>query len=163
MGESFVSLVKACRESLENGGKILICGNGGSATQADHFTAELISDGLACISLTNPAIITTIANDYSYEEIFSKQIHAFGEIGDILICLTTSSTSKNIVLATSFATKIGVKAFTITNSEAPIDRWTTMVTVPNSGTQGIQEDTLKLLHRLWGELKWISTKQLKPQ
>ena len=90
---------------LENG-KILCCGNGGSAGDAQHFSAELLNrfererPGLPALALTaDSSTITAIANDYSYEEIFSKQVSALGQAGDVLLAISTSGNSANVIQA----------------------------------------------------------------
>jgi len=152
MRKDIVRLAKIIRESVDNGGKVLVCGNGGSATQADHFAGELVSDGVPAIPLTNVAMITALANDYGFEHVFEKQVMSQGRRGDVLICLTTSNDSLNIRRATVAATAKGIHAFTITHKSATKDVFTDVIPVNNSGTQGIQEDTLKLLHQLWKEI-----------
>lgn len=91
---------------LLNGGKILICGNGGSAADAQHFSSELLNrfeterPALPGMALTTDAsTITSIANDYRYEEVFARQVHALGQPGDALFMITTSGNSANIVRA----------------------------------------------------------------
>ena len=91
---------------LMNDGKILVCGNGGSAADAQHFSAELVNrfemerPGLACIALTtDSSILTSIANDYNYNLIFSKQVRALGMPGDVLLAISTSGNSANVVEA----------------------------------------------------------------
>ena len=92
--------------TLKNGGKILACGNGGSAGDSQHFAAELIGRfereraELAAIALTtDSSILTAVANDYSFDEIFSKQVRGLGKAGDILFAISTSGNSKNVVAA----------------------------------------------------------------
>ena len=92
--------------SLKNGGKILACGNGGSAGDSQHFAAELIGRfereraELAAIALTtDSSILTAVANDYSFDEIFSKQVRGLGKAGDVLFAISTSGNSKNVVAA----------------------------------------------------------------
>src|SRR5271155_5885455 len=92
--------------SLLNGGKILSCGNGGSAGDAQHFSAEMLNrfeterPSLPAIALsTDTSTITAIANDYSFDEIFAKQIKALGQPGDVLLAISTSGHSKNVVQA----------------------------------------------------------------
>eukprot|EP01032_Pedospumella_encystans_P030166 gene30166-34048_t len=92
--------------ALSNGNKILACGNGGSAADAQHFAAELVGRfererfPLPAISLaTDTSILTAVANDYSYREIFSKQVQAFGQAGDILLAISTSGNSANVMAA----------------------------------------------------------------
>lgn len=91
---------------LRDDGKILSCGNGGSAADAQHFSSELLNrfeaerPGLAAVALTtDTSTITSIANDYSYNEIFSKQIRALGQPGDVLLAISTSGNSANIIQA----------------------------------------------------------------
>ncbi len=91
---------------LKKGGKILSCGNGGSAGDSQHFAAELVGrfererEELAAIALTtDSSILTAVANDYSFDEIFSKQVRALGKPGDILFGISTSGNSKNVVAA----------------------------------------------------------------
>src|SRR6266849_4554942 len=90
-------------ECLLANGKILACGNGGSASDAQHFAAELLnrfereSPGLAAIALTtDTSTLTAIANDYEYEQVFSKQLAALGQAGDVLLAISTSGNSKNV-------------------------------------------------------------------
>ena len=92
--------------SLKNGGKILACGNGGSAADSQHFAAELIGRfereraELAAIALTtDSSILTAVANDYSFDEVFSKQVRGLGKSGDILFAISTSGNSRNVVAA----------------------------------------------------------------
>lgn len=95
------------KEKIKSGKKILICGNGGSASDSNHFAAELAGkfkskkrELISCISLpSNSSSISAIANDFNFSQIFSKQIEAFGLEGDICICLSTSGKSKNIIQA----------------------------------------------------------------
>lgn len=100
------SAVEALVNSLTNGGKILACGNGGSAGDCQHFAAELVGrfererPGLAAIALTtDTSAITAIGNDYSYDDIFSKQVHALGQAGDVLLAISTSGNSRNVIKA----------------------------------------------------------------
>lgn len=93
-------------EALVNGGKILICGNGGSAADAQHFSSELLNrfeaerPGLPAVAITtDTSTLTSIANDYEYAEIFARQIHALGQPGDVLVAITTSGNSVNITRA----------------------------------------------------------------
>ena len=92
--------------SLKHGGKILACGNGGSAGDSQHFAAELIGRfereraELAAIALTtDSSILTAVANDYSFDEVFSKQVRGLGKSGDILFAISTSGNSRNVVAA----------------------------------------------------------------
>jgi D-sedoheptulose 7-phosphate isomerase len=117
-------LLKACAlftEALKNGNKILAFGNGGSACDAQHFSLELVNrlifdrPGLACIALpADGALLTCIANDYSFEEIFSRQVQALGRPGDIAFGISTSGNSKNVIKAFQEARKLGLKTVAMT-------------------------------------------------
>ena len=102
-------------EAFRRGGKILICGNGGSAADAQHIAAEFIGrfkrerKSLPAIALTtDTSILTALANDYSYEAVFSRQVEGLGEKGDVLIALSTSGTSKNVIEAVKKAKEKGL-------------------------------------------------------
>ena len=107
--------------SLKKGGKILACGNGGSAGDSQHFAAELIGrfererEELAAIALTtDSSILTAVANDYSFDEIFSKQVRALGKPGDILYAISTSGNSGNVVAAIEAAQRKGLRVVSMT-------------------------------------------------
>src|SRR5919197_1453169 len=98
--------VEVMVRALEGGGKILACGNGGSAADAQHFAAEFINrfqierEPLSAIALTtDSSILTSIANDYSYELVFEKQVRALGRVGDVLLAISTSGNSGNVMAA----------------------------------------------------------------
>ena len=112
--ENFIKdLYPTLFKTLKKGGKIMICGNGGSASDANHFAAELSGKFkskkralLPCLSLTsNTSNLTAIANDFNFEQIFSKLVESYGNNNDILICLSTSGKSKNIIKAIEVAVK----------------------------------------------------------
>lgn len=101
---------------LKKGGKILICGNGGSASDSQHFAAELVGrfkkerKAIAALALTtDTSIITSISNDYSFKHIFSRQVEALGKKGDTLIAISTSGNSENILEALKTAKKLKIK------------------------------------------------------
>ena len=101
--------------ALQNGGKIMTCGNGGSAADAQHIAAEFVNrfqmerPPLASLALTtDSSVLTSIGNDYSFDEIFSKQIRALGKKGDMVICITTSGNSPNVIEAAKMAKKMGI-------------------------------------------------------
>lgn len=105
-------VVRTLRACIDRGGKILICGNGGSAAEASHFAAELVvrykkdRPAIAAISLSaDSAVITACANDYGYERVFARQIEALGRPGDVLITLSTSGKSPNVLRAIEEAEK----------------------------------------------------------
>ncbi|MDI6864757.1 D-sedoheptulose-7-phosphate isomerase [Thermodesulfovibrio yellowstonii] len=156
-----ISLIKEVAEiiakSLNEGGKILIFGNGGSATDASHIAAEFVNrfkrerPGLPAIALnTDMAVLTAIANDYDYSEIFAKQIKALGECGDIVIGISTSGSSRNVIKAIEVAKKRGLKsiAFTSKKGEKLISKVDYALAVPSEDTPRIQETHITLGHIL---------------
>nr|MBC7243944.1 SIS domain-containing protein [Chloroflexota bacterium] len=121
---AFIKAVALVKECLSSGGKILFCGNGGSAANASHlvndFTGHMYFDRppLTAISLAdNISTITATANDYSYDQIFSRQVESLGRRGDILICFSTSGNSPNVLLAAEVAKAKGMLVIGFTNKE----------------------------------------------
>jgi len=149
-------------ESLSSGHKILLFGNGGSASQAQHFAAELVNkflrvrSPLPAISLTtDTSALTSIANDFSFDHVFSRQIEALGEKGDMAIGLSTSGNSQNIVCAFESARKKGVKTIAVTGigggKMASVCDY--LLDVPSDVTPRIQEVHLLILHILAEEIE----------
>jgi D-sedoheptulose 7-phosphate isomerase len=122
--------------SLEMGGRVLVCGNGGSASQASHFAAELVGRGRDCLALNDPAILTALANDYGYERVFALQVEAYGAAGDVLIAISTSGTSENVLQAVATAKDMGLHVICL----GPSDE--------DETTAEIQEAHLFILHLL---------------
>ena len=151
---------RAMAECLKSGGKILSCGNGGSAADAQHFAAELVGrfererEELAAIALTtDSSIMTAIANDYSFDEVFAKQVRALGKPGDILFAISTSGNSKNVVAAIEAAHKKGLRIIGMTGrSGGKIGAMTrtqdVLLNVDAPATARIQEVHLLTLHCL---------------
>ena len=147
-------------DCLRSGGKVMACGNGGSAADAQHFAAELIGrfererQELAAIALTtDTSILTAVANDYSYDEIFSKQVRGLGKNGDILIGISTSGNSKNVIKAIEAAKKMGIKIIALTGNgggkiASLLDEDDIHLCAPSNRTARIQETHLVLLHAL---------------
>ena len=145
---------------LKNGGKILSCGNGGSAGDSQHFAAELVGrfererEELAAIALTtDSSILTAVGNDYSFDEIFSKQVRALGKPGDILFAISTSGNSKNVVAAIDAAhlKRMHVVAMTGRNGgniAGLIQAGDVLLNVDSQMTTRIQEVHLLMLHCL---------------
>lgn len=128
-------------EAFRNGNKLFAIGNGGSAAQAQHFTAELVGKfaaerrALPAISLTtDTSALTAIANDYGYENVFVRQLEALGERGDVLLTLSTSGRSENVLKAISWAKNKGL----------------VIIRLPRTGrnTAEIQENHLFMLHNI---------------
>jgi D-sedoheptulose 7-phosphate isomerase len=114
-------IVELIVTSLREGGRVLIAGNGGSAAEAQHFAAELVGrfkrdrEALPAMALTaDSAILTAIANDYGYEEVFARQIAAFGRRGDVLVAFSTSGESENLVRAARAAIARGIAVVAVT-------------------------------------------------
>ena len=142
--------------SLKNGNKILICGNGGSAAESQHFAAELVGrfererKAVPAIALsTDTSIITAMANDYSFEDIFARQVDALGNKGDVLFGFTTSGNSKNIIKAFQLAKDKGIITIAITGKGGKIlDISDFIFRVNSSSTARIQEIHLLFIHIL---------------
>ena len=158
--ELVASGVLAMADCLRDGGKIMACGNGGSAADAQHFAAELIGrfererQELAAIALTtDSSILTAVGNDYGYDEVFSKQVRGLGKKGDILLGISTSGNSKNVVKAIEAAKKLGVKIIALTGNGGGkiaqlLDKDDIHLCAPSTRTARIQETHLVLLHAL---------------
>lgn len=137
-----------CSEALHRGNKIMLCGNGGSAADSQHIAAEFVGRfhkeriSLPAIALTtDTSILTAVANDYSYEDVFSRQVEGLGEKGDVLIGISTSGNSKNVVKAFTEAKRKGIftVAFTGEKSSKLSEMADVTLRVPSSVTARIQE------------------------
>jgi len=110
-----------CIDSLKNGGKIIFCGNGGSAADSQHFSTELVArfkknrKSIPAISLTtNTSMLTAIGNDLGFDEVFARQLESLANKEDVLIAISTSGSSKNIINAVDKAKKLGIKTVALT-------------------------------------------------
>ncbi len=151
---------EALTDSLRRGGKILACGNGGSAGDAQHFSAELLNrfererPGLPAIALTtDSSTLTAIANDYAYEQVFSKQVLALGRPEDCLLAISTSGNSPNVVEAIRAAREKPLRVIALTGRDggrmAELLGGTDIeIRVPAERTSRIQEVHLVVLHCL---------------
>jgi D-sedoheptulose 7-phosphate isomerase len=153
--------------------KILWCGNGGSAADAQHLACELVSKfylerkPIRSIALsTNTSIITAIGNDYQYDQIFQRQVEALAEKEDILVGITTSGTSKNIINAFKTANELGVTTVALTGNhiEALQDYADYILAIPSNSTPRIQEAHIMIGHilcylieqTLYGDKTWAT-------
>ncbi len=146
--------------ALSNGNKILACGNGGSAADCQHFAAELVGRfererlPLPALALTtDTSIITAVGNDYSFNDIFTKQVQAFGQSGDILLALSTSGNSANVLAAVDAALERDMRVVALTGKGggAMAKRLTDAdvhICVPHERTARIQEVHLLVIHCL---------------
>jgi phosphoheptose isomerase len=150
----------AMAECLRGGGKILSCGNGGSAGDAQHFSAELLNrfererPGLAAVALTtDSSTLTAIANDYAYEQVFSKQVRALGQAGDCLLAISTSGNSANVVAGIHAAHERRMTVIALTGRDGGrlaglLGGGDLEIRVPADRTSRIQEVHLLVLHCL---------------
>lgn len=160
MAEPIAAAIEAMTHSLMANGKILACGNGGSAADAQHFAAELINrfemerPPLAAIALTtDSSILTSIANDYDFTQVFSKQVRALGQPGDVLLAISTSGNSANVIEAIHAAHEREMHVVALTGKDGgqitgllnPDD---IHLCVPADRTARIQEVHLLTLHCL---------------
>lgn len=144
-------------ESLKKGGKIILCGNGGSASQAQHIAAEFVGrfkkerPPYAAIALTdNSSLMTCIPNDYSFDVVFSRQLEGLGRKGDVLIAISTSGSSKNVIEAMKKAKSMGIAVLSFTGKGGgkmkPLADYD--FCVPSDNTPRVQELHLLALHTL---------------
>lgn len=142
-------------EALRKGNKILIAGNGGSAADAQHFAAELVGrfmmerKGIPAIALTtDSSILTSIGNDYGFDRIFSRQVEALGNQGDIFIALSTSGNSNNIISAVNEASQKGLITIGLLGKDGGklADICDLSIVIPNNTTARVQEMHIMTIH-----------------
>ncbi len=154
--EAFTGLCARVVRTLAEGGTVFLCGNGGSAAQAQHFAAEIVGRfrrerrPRAAVSLTvDTSALTSLANDYGYVEVFRRQAEALMRPGDLLIGLSTSGTSPNVVRAVDWAREQGLATAALTGPDGgPLTAADVCVTAPAGRTDLVQEQHLVLLHIL---------------
>ena len=142
-------------DAMKSGHKLMVCGNGGSAADAQHLVAEFVSrltidrPALRAVALTtDTSILTAIGNDYSYDNVFERQVEAIGLPGDVLLAISTSGNSKNCVKALKLARTLGIHtiAYTGNNGGAMASLADINVIIPSDTTMNIQESHLALEH-----------------
>jgi D-sedoheptulose 7-phosphate isomerase len=160
LAETIVVAGRLMSEALLDDGKILSCGNGGSAADSQHFSSELLNrferdrPGLPALALTtDSSTLTSISNDYAYEEIFSKQVRALGKSGDVLLGISTSGNSENVIRAIAAAHERGMNVVALTGGSGGrmADAFTegdVEIRVPATRTARIQEVHLVVIHCL---------------
>ena len=160
ISESIAVAGQLMAQSLLDDGKILSCGNGGSAGDAQHFSSELLNrfererPGLPAMALTTDAsTITSISNDYAYEEIFSKQVRALGKSQDVLLGISTSGNSENVCRAITAAHERGMKVVALSGRDGGrmadmFEEGDVEIRVPATRTARIQEVHLVCIHAL---------------
>ena len=160
LSESIATAGDIMSQSLLNDGKILSCGNGGSAGDSQHFSSELLNrfemerPGLPAMALTtDSSTLTSISNDYAYEEIFSKQVRALGRAPDVLLAISTSGNSENVCRAIAAAHERGMKVVALTGRDGGkmaelYGEGDVEIRVPATRTARIQEVHLVVIHCL---------------
>ena len=160
LAKPIAAATQAMLASVTSGGKVLACGNGGSAADAQHFAAEFVGryererPELGAIALTtDTSIITAIANDYSFDVIYSKQVRALGQAGDVLLAISTSGNSTNIIAAIEAAHAREMTVVALTGKGggkigAMLRETDVHICVPHERTARIQEVHLLVLHCL---------------
>lgn len=158
--QSIVAASQVMSDALLDDGKILSCGNGGSAADSQHFSSELLNrfererPGLPAMALTtDTSTLTSISNDYAYEEIFSKQVRALGKSQDVLLGISTSGNSENVIRAIAAAHERGMKVVALTGRDGGrmadvFESGDIEIRVPASRTARIQEVHLLVIHCL---------------
>lgn len=171
--KKIVKAAARAAQTLDNSGKILICGNGGSASDAQHFAAELVCryerdrKALGAIALTtDTSVLTAAGNDYDFSKIFSRQVEALGRPGDLLVAITTSGQSDNINHAVETALKLGIHVIALTGNDggklAPlIANKGLELRVPSTVTARIQEAHAIIIHCICDLVELHNTGELK--
>jgi len=154
--ESILEAVQLIVDTFESGGKVMICGNGGSAADSQHMAAEFVCilnksfdrPGLPAIALTtDTSILTANANDIGFENIFKRQVLALGKPGDLLIAISTSGNSQNVLVAAKAAKTAKIHTISLTGNSGELQKITDVaLCVPSTNTQYIQESHLAIEH-----------------
>lgn len=155
--EKILEAANIMADAVSGSGKIISCGNGGSMSDAMHFAEELTGRfresrrGLAAISVSDPAFLTCAANDYGYDHVFSRFVEAMGKSGDVLLAISTSGNSPNVLNAAEEATKRGMKVVALTGKSGGKlkDICDVEIRAPHTGySDRIQEIHIKVIHIL---------------
>lgn len=167
-GEAIVEAVQAVAAAFKGGGKLLLCGNGGSAADCQHLAAEFVTwatdgqrrPGMKAIALTtDTSILTATGNDFGIDHIFAVQVNALGEPGDVLLAISTSGNSRNVVSATETARNKGLKVVGLLGMGGGklADMVDIPIVIPNNDVMRIQEAHIAIGHalcRLVCDLVW---------
>lgn len=153
------------RDCLARGNKIMLCGNGGSAADCQHFAAELVGkwkaprQPLAAVALTtDTSALTAIGNDYGYSDVFARQVAALGRAGDVLVAISTSGRSPNVVSAIAEAKWRDIRTVMLTGATGTAGFLDVCIAVPSADTPRIQEAHEFILHT-WAEAldRWATS------
>lgn len=159
---SVARVAARCEAVLRGGGALLVCGNGGSAAESQHFAAELTGRfrrerrGWPVVALTtDSSALTAIANDYGFAQVFARQVEALGRPGDVLLVLSTSAASPNVVEAAARAHAIGMAVVAVTGpTPGPLtDLADEVIAAPGASAARVQEVHLALLHAMCDEIE----------
>jgi D-sedoheptulose 7-phosphate isomerase len=155
LAPGIVTVAEHIINALDSGGKVLTCGNGGSAADAQHFAAELVGryrrerPGWSAIALTvDSSVLTSLCNDYGFEQVFARQVQALGRPSDILVAISTSGRSKNVLAAVEAACALGIRTVGLTGEGTSklgeiVDHH---LAVPTSNTAFIQQAHIAVIH-----------------
>jgi phosphoheptose isomerase len=156
--EKIVEGASLIARALQNGGKLLLCGNGGSAADCQHMAAEFVSlltkdfkrPGLKAVALTtDTSLLTAYANDFGFEGVFARQVETLGNAGDVLIGISTSGNSGNIIRAVEVAQRLQMRTIVLTGKDGQLaNMGSVAICVPSSSTQHIQESHVAIEHAL---------------
>ena len=155
LAPNIVTVAEHIINTLQNGGKVLTCGNGGSAADAQHFAAELVGryqrerPGWSAIALTvDSSVLTSLCNDYGFEQVFARQVQALGRPGDILVAISTSGRSKNVLAAVEAASALCIRTVGLTGQGTSklgeiVDHH---LPIPSTNTAFIQQAHIAVIH-----------------
>jgi D-sedoheptulose 7-phosphate isomerase len=157
LADQVIAAVDACEASVRGGGKLLFCGNGGSAADAQHLATEMLirlrpkseRPSIAALALTlDPAMLTACGNDYGYDRVFERPLRGLGRPGDVLFGITTSGRSANVVLALKAAREMGIVTVGLLGGagEPALGQCDLALLVPDSETARVQECHISLGH-----------------
>ena len=157
LADTVIRVVDACETSLRGGGKLIFCGNGGSAADSQHLATEMLirlrgsheRDSIAALALTlDPAMLTACGNDYGYDRVFERPLRGLGRRGDVLFGITTSGRSGNVIKALAAAREMGIVTVGLLGGagEPALSLCDVALLVPDSETARIQECHIALGH-----------------
>ena len=171
LGPQVDQAIALCCRALTGGHKIMFCGNGGSAADAQHLAAELMGrflndrQPLNALALTvDTSALTAIANDYGYDEVFSRQLRGLGRAGDVLVALSTSGNSGNVVAALRMARTLSIETIGLTGAVggAMAELCDVCVRAPSDATNHIQEMHIVVGHYICAEIERTLCPSAKP-
>lgn len=156
--DAIVAAARTIASALRGGGKLLLCGNGGSAADCQHMAGELVSrlsadfprPALPAVALTtDSSILTAVSNDFGFEGVFARQVQALGRSGDVLLGISTSGTSPNVLRAIEAAQRIPMATIALTGTQGRLRALADVaITVPSNSVQHMQEAHLSVEHIL---------------